>query len=1131
MIYGGSLQHKWAIHPALPKSDSGHRRLWRWIAAALALVLVATADAAHADPDSSGSDPAQADRSTVESLDRASALAAASATGRPVLIVDATTETSESYALPDGQIETTVSAGIVRIRKDGRWAPVDLTLHSGPDGTIEPTTHPADLMLSGARSEQSGTLASVDTTAGRISMGWNGALPEPVLTGVRATYPNVRPDVDLVVEATRTGFEQFVVVKSPGGVGYVDDLTLPLTGAGVTAADEKADGSFDLTDDNGRVTASVPTPLMWDSRVSANGETPANAIPVAVDASSEHAMAESHTTTDATDVVTLELSPDKNWLTDPATVYPVTIDPQIDRLLTTFDTTVMEGVTTDRGGANYLQLGPTTATTPRKARSFVKWDSADMVGMHITKARAYFYNWYSTTCTANQWEIWTTKAANADTRWGNQPEWIRREGTSTETKGYSSACGDGWVSIDARTFFQYAADTDQTVADMGIRASNEANQKQWKEFRSRNAADTAQVPYAKVTYKPYPALLGRSTMPPTSCITGSSRPLIGVVAPKLSAAYKAYDAGTVDTTFEWWALNGTAPLGSTKVTWGNNGQFRTVSVPQSALDEGQSYRWRVRASDGVATSAWSSWCEFTMTSPEPIDTSWRDEPDAVGEDIEPPADEAEDFSEEGTAFADEVDTEGDPPLEPGESPESTVNAEADADFEPQSETDVDDPALLQDPAMSFITQEQREAMKVEFEAECGQEAVQTYATQADEPVHQSEARAEAALADFQGTVHACTTGIQSANAIEMATALAQKPGDRVDAGGDPEIEYSTARAGTPRYKQLPSWCVKRWQASTSNWAKWQLSRLSACFMDVLTVIFYIQSRSGVKIVGKAPFAYFGTMWADRAGKSLRWGYQIDLKMQDNAWGATAFLNVNGDGLSCSNRKVCSVSQRDWGGPFNWNSTHYWSSGFIKASVRKGKRAQMTGKWKFHFSAPGFSGWLNKTGVELPTPNVRCDRADPMNSASVGCVVPGFTPWVTYSLNGKYPTLARHIRDAQRTGLEGAYPRGTRLTRTSNKKTQGKNRDISCPESLYRPPGKSCDEYPFATVREGGASGGQVRTHDWCDVTGYLYGSGATGSSRCMIDKTHNSKGGRALQTFYSKNRILNGDKFRVRIVS
>jgi hypothetical protein len=494
-------------HHVGTRAAKGHRAsrsvLRRPVAAVLSLALAGflfaalpafAEDEAEAHPD--------------ERPDAAAALVLARQTGKPVRITEQTTETSESFAMPDGEIEATVAAGVVRFHRDGRWVPVDLTLRRGDGGTVEPVAHPADLTLSAGRAAPTGELASIDAGAGRISLGWNGVLPSPVLQGNKATYPDLMPDVDLVVEATRTGFEQFVVLKSRAAVGQIDQLSLPLQGAGAARVTEDSDGGFDIVNDSGKVIAAVPTPVMWDAHVAADGESPTRSAEIDVEvAAAPVATAKSRAVpghgADAPGVA-LSLSPDEAWLTSPDTRYPVTIDPQINRLVTAFDTTVMEGVAADRGGANYLQLGATTETSPKRARSFVKWDSADLRGKRITTARAYFYNWYSTTCTAAPWEIWTTEPADAETRWANQPKWLRKEATSTETKGLNSSCGDGWVSIDARSFFQHAADTNQTRADMGIRAAGEADKKQWKEFRSRNAVNTAQVPYAKITYADKP---------------------------------------------------------------------------------------------------------------------------------------------------------------------------------------------------------------------------------------------------------------------------------------------------------------------------------------------------------------------------------------------------------------------------------------------------------------------------------------------------------------------------------------------------------------------------------------------------------------------------------------------------
>jgi hypothetical protein len=111
--------------------------------------------------------------------DVAAALAAAKQTGQPVKIDDATTETSEYFAAPDGTVTGRISAGKVRFRRDGAWVPIDLTLRRQPDGSIAPTAYPDNLRLSGARTSSSGDLASMGTGAQQITVGWQGTLPEP----------------------------------------------------------------------------------------------------------------------------------------------------------------------------------------------------------------------------------------------------------------------------------------------------------------------------------------------------------------------------------------------------------------------------------------------------------------------------------------------------------------------------------------------------------------------------------------------------------------------------------------------------------------------------------------------------------------------------------------------------------------------------------------------------------------------------------------------------------------------------------------------------------------------------------------------------------------------------------------
>ncbi|MEU8893401.1 NucA/NucB deoxyribonuclease domain-containing protein [Streptomyces sp. NPDC048442] len=120
---------------------------------------------------------------------------------------------------------------------------------------------------------------------------------------------------------------------------------------------------------------------------------------------------------------------------------------------------------------------------------------------------------------------------------------------------------------------------------------------------------------------------------------------------------------------------------------------------------------------------------------------------------------------------------------------------------------------------------------------------------------------------------------------------------------------------------------------------------------------------------------------------------------------------------------------------------------------------------------------------------------------------------TFTLSSQDPKVseaALHVFDAQRklAGHPGLFGQGRPLHRTVDKKLIAKNRGAACPKRLPRPPGKSCDEFPFASTKEGGASG--------------TY-------SRRMINAKHTSDAGGSnyLLKAYRDHRILNGDAFWV----
>ncbi|MDG4797820.1 DNRLRE domain-containing protein [Micromonospora sp. WMMD1082] len=538
--------------------------------------------------------------------DEAISSRAARESGAPVQVKSLTSETTEVFALPDGQFRAEIASGVQRFRRDGEWIPVDLTLGVQPDGSVAPAAHPNDLRITGAKGLGEHELAAVGHGADRVAMGWSGQLPAPVLTANRATYPDARPGVDLVVEATRLGFEQFLIVKDRAALAQVEKIHFPFSGPGAATAAQGTDGSITLTNRAGAQTARIPAPLMWDARRNIAG-SPANQEPVRTDVARRG------------DRVELTLTPDPAWLRSKSTVFPVTIDPTVNPLGTTFDTYVRETVTTDQNQQPDLQIGLLATTPATLTRSFITWDTTVLAGKQITAATVSFWNFWSHTCTPTSWEIWSTGTSTYTTTFANQPSWDFREATSTATHG-STDCADAWATIDGRNFFQRAATANKTRAGMGIRATDETVPAGFKQFRSREGASSTENPKASVTYNSWPTVTTRATVPATTCATGSGRPQVNTLTPQLRATVSDGDGTAMTVTFEWWAMNAEKPIGTAVFSGVASGATAATTVPAGAFVDGGIYRWRVKAADGVAGSdVWSSFCEMQVyTTATPV---------------------------------------------------------------------------------------------------------------------------------------------------------------------------------------------------------------------------------------------------------------------------------------------------------------------------------------------------------------------------------------------------------------------------------------------------------------------------------------------------------------------------------
>ncbi|NNN35362.1 DNRLRE domain-containing protein [Streptomyces sp. S3(2020)] len=586
---------------------------------AITLLDVASLPAAASAPNAPNA-PAPKKAAATRAADIPSARVAARLSGKRVEALSERTETSTTWANKNGSLTTELSAGPIRFRQDGKWVDVDVELRPSGSG-VEPVAHPEGLRLAGrtgtpakswkaAREAKATDLVTLGEGAQQITLQWKGGLPEPKLDGTRAEYVNAVPGADVVVEATRTGFEQFVEVKQrPSVTDY--SYTLPLKAKGLKAR-QLPDGSVLFTDKKNKKRAVMPAPVMWDSTVDKRSGEHTHKARVGLKVVQKGSS------------VDLVVTPDAKFLADPETRFPVTVDPSTSSLSNVFDTYVQQGETVDWSTDTELDFGnPGTKNadgTPRTAQSFVSWNTTPVQDALVLDAKLSLWNFHSgnTDCKAYPWEVWSSGAASTSSRWTNRPTMTAKKATSTETRG-NTACTsapDGWVNADVTTLVQEWASANAARGHMGIRAADESVVAQWKRVNSANAA--ANPPKLVVNYNYRPRTGTRQEAgPPYFSYSGAY--VVNSTTPTLRDTFVDADGDKVNGTFQIYDNATNAQVGDVIVSkYVPSGQAASVTVPSGVLANGKTYKFRTSPYDGTHfNTGWSAWKTFTVDTSAP----------------------------------------------------------------------------------------------------------------------------------------------------------------------------------------------------------------------------------------------------------------------------------------------------------------------------------------------------------------------------------------------------------------------------------------------------------------------------------------------------------------------------------
>ncbi|MGW6457186.1 RHS repeat-associated core domain-containing protein, partial [Streptomyces sp. NPDC055078] len=485
---------------------------------------------------------------------------------------------------------------------------------------VAPKAHPRGLRLAGRTGTPAASLRAAQSASAtdlvtlgegdrQITLQWKGGLPAPRLAGTRAEYPDALPGADVVVEATRTGFEQYVEINRKPAADYT--YTLPLRAKGLKVK-QRADGSVLFTDRKNKQSAVMPAPKMWDATVDAVSGEHTRQARVAMKVVQRGGS------------VDLVVTPDAGFLADPKTRYPVTVDPSTSALGNVFDTYVQHGETVDLSTDTELDLGnPGTQNpdgTARTARSFISWNTTPIQDALVTSAHLSLWNFHSgnTDCLPHPWEVWSTGAASTASRWTAQPAWTAKKATSTQTRGNPgcAAAPDGWIDADVHTLVQEWASAKATRGHMGLRATSETPVAEWKRVNSANA--TSHPPKLTVTYNYRPRTGTKQEAGPPYFSYGGAY-TVNTLTPTLRDTFVDPNGDKVNGTFQIFDSVTNTQVGSVIVSpYVPSGKTAAVTVPAGVLTNGKTYQFRTSPYDGTHYNlGWSAWKTFTVDTTAP----------------------------------------------------------------------------------------------------------------------------------------------------------------------------------------------------------------------------------------------------------------------------------------------------------------------------------------------------------------------------------------------------------------------------------------------------------------------------------------------------------------------------------
>ncbi|MET8942160.1 DNRLRE domain-containing protein [Streptomyces sp. NPDC004542] len=348
------------------------------------------------------------------------------------------------------------------------------------------------------------------------------------------------------------------------------------------------------------------------------------------------------------------LTPDQEFLGDPATTYPVFIDPSVKKHTQNWTTaydrfpkaTFYNGKGFNKGGSHEARVG-FESDTWGTSRSFfnISFDK-DLKGTKITSAKLRMLETYSWSCSDRSMSVHLTGEIDSHTNWSNAPK--LHDGNKLATKSFAhgwkaSRCHDAFEAFDVKKGAQKAADQGDETITFGLRARDEDSQYAWKKFQ----ADGDYAPVLELVYNRRPTIVSGSLDlgPEAKCTTTTPYVRMGSGDLTFTAKGTDKDKNLDYLDFDLWPTGKWDSIGDLLKSAGKKSvggdtdtALRTAVFSTSTLKNGTVYSWRVRAVDDAgSSSAYSpskTPCRFVLdtAAPKPPKVSSTDFPNADGDE-------------------------------------------------------------------------------------------------------------------------------------------------------------------------------------------------------------------------------------------------------------------------------------------------------------------------------------------------------------------------------------------------------------------------------------------------------------------------------------------------------------------